>query len=130
MQADEDIGKVAQATPLVVSKALELFLADLLEAAAGEAQSKGAKKVAVHHIKRAILTQPNFDFLKDLVEGIPDPVDSMPVEAKPRRKRSNKTEDDSIEGETGQPANDGPMAGTSSLSFQEEEDDEEEDYDD
>ena len=31
MQADEDVGKVAQTAPVVVSKAVELFLLDVLK---------------------------------------------------------------------------------------------------
>lgn len=50
MQADEDIGKVAQATPVVISKALELFLADIVNATAFQTRKRGAKKVTAYHL--------------------------------------------------------------------------------
>jgi hypothetical protein len=68
IQADEDVGKVAQATPiavcalcsilctlsaklnLITAKAVELFIAELTQAAAGEARTAGSKKLAVHHM--------------------------------------------------------------------------------
>ena len=42
--------------------------------------------------KRTVLTTPTFDFLKDLVEGIPDPVESNNAtdEAVPKTKRKSK----------------------------------------
>jgi histone H3/H4 len=67
MQSDEDIGKVAQATPVVVGRALEFFLASLVQAAAEEAKSAGIKRVTAQHVKNAIKTNDSFDFLVDSV---------------------------------------------------------------
>ncbi|WAR57861.1 hypothetical protein PtB15_5B91 [Puccinia triticina] len=50
MQADEDVGKVAQATPLLVSKAVEMFMQSLVEAAVEEAQRRGSRKVQAYHL--------------------------------------------------------------------------------
>ena len=72
MQADEDIGKVAQATPVVVckylilsdlvlknfansffsssAKALELFMHSLIMSAAENARSNGTRRVAIPHL--------------------------------------------------------------------------------
>ncbi|WAQ84521.1 hypothetical protein PtA15_5A91 [Puccinia triticina] len=74
MQADEDVGKVAQATPLLVSKAVEMFMQSLVEAAVEEAQRRGSRKVQAYHLKQAINVTPAFDFLKDIVAKIADPV--------------------------------------------------------
>ncbi|PWN20380.1 histone-fold-containing protein, partial [Microstroma glucosiphilum] len=74
MQADEDIGKVAQATPVVISKALELFLVDLVKSTAAETRSSGARKVTAYHLKRAVHTRDTLDFLKMIVDKVPDPV--------------------------------------------------------
>ncbi|KAF5369269.1 hypothetical protein D9758_002787 [Tetrapyrgos nigripes] len=73
MQKDEDVGKVAQATPIVISKALELFLATLVEKSAKVTTDRGSKKVEAYHLKHAVETTEMFDFLKEIVEGVPDP---------------------------------------------------------
>ncbi|KAG2052370.1 histone-fold-containing protein, partial [Suillus hirtellus] len=73
MQKDEEVGKVAQATPVVISKALELFLAMIVEEAAKVTIERGAKKVEAYHLKHAIETTEMLDFLKEIVESVPDP---------------------------------------------------------
>ncbi|PLW23590.1 hypothetical protein PCASD_11393 [Puccinia coronata f. sp. avenae] len=100
MQADEDVGKVAQATPLLVSKAVELFMQSLVEAAVLEAERRGSRKVQAYHLKQAIQITPAFDFLKDIVAKIPDPLHGGAEEQESStdpRKRSagkHKEEDD------------------------------------
>ncbi|KAK4561783.1 hypothetical protein LTR86_004462 [Recurvomyces mirabilis] len=99
MQADEDIGKVAQVTPHVVSRALELFMIRLITASAqqasGGAGGKGPKKIQAQHMKRAIQGNENFDFLNEIAVKVPDAptktskkqeVDSDTEDAKPRKK--------------------------------------------
>lgn len=54
MRLDEDVGKVAQAAPVLISKALELFLASLVEFTVKETKSKSAKRVTAQHLKVAI----------------------------------------------------------------------------
>jgi histone H3/H4 len=72
MQADEDVGKVAQATPTAVSKALELFIISLVTKGAGEARGKGSKKVTASHLKAALTKEPQMDFLSEICEKISD----------------------------------------------------------
>ncbi|KIP05061.1 hypothetical protein PHLGIDRAFT_31056 [Phlebiopsis gigantea 11061_1 CR5-6] len=73
MQKDEEVGKVAQATPVVISKALEMFLATIVEEAARVTTDRGAKKVEAYHLKHAVETVETLDFLKEIVEAVPDP---------------------------------------------------------
>ncbi|KAI0259193.1 histone-fold-containing protein, partial [Gloeopeniophorella convolvens] len=73
MQKDEEVGKVAQATPIVISKALELFLQLVVDEASRVTTARGSKKVEAYHLKHAIETTEMLDFLKELVEGVPDP---------------------------------------------------------
>lgn len=73
MQTEDDIGKVATASPVVMAKATELFLREMVEAIEKEARAKSTKKVSMHHVKRAVENTTSLDFLKDLVEAIPDP---------------------------------------------------------
>ncbi|VDB84610.1 unnamed protein product [Peniophora sp. CBMAI 1063] len=92
MQKDEDVGKVAQATPVVISKALELFLQMVVSESAKVTQSRGSKKIEAYHLKHAIETTDMLDFLKDLVENVPDPSAGGTVsldgeDGKPKRGR-------------------------------------------
>ncbi|KAH9840805.1 histone-fold-containing protein [Rhodofomes roseus] len=73
MQKDEEVGKVAQATPIVISKALELFLAMIIEEASNVTTERGAKRVEAYHLKHAVETVDVLDFLKEIVEAVPDP---------------------------------------------------------
>jgi histone H3/H4 len=68
MQADEEVGKVAQVTPVAVSKALELFMIALVSGAAEKAKEKGGKRVTAQHLKQVVLSSPEqFDFLQEIV---------------------------------------------------------------
>jgi len=55
MQIDEDIGKVAQATPVLISNALDAACA------------RNGKRLFVAHLEATILATDQFDFLKDVV---------------------------------------------------------------
>ena len=85
MQADEDIGKVAQVTPTVVSRALELFMIKLISNSAHQARggrstssadtagiSKGPRRVLAQHLKKAVMSDDTFDFLHEIVNKVPD----------------------------------------------------------
>nr|GME04119.1 dr1-associated corepressor-like isoform X2 [Ipomoea batatas]GME04278.1 dr1-associated corepressor-like isoform X2 [Ipomoea batatas] len=72
MQADEDIGKIANAVPLLVSKALELFLQDLCDRTYDVTLKRGAKTLNSYHLKQCVQTCNVFDFLKDVVSKVPD----------------------------------------------------------
>ncbi|KAJ7471864.1 histone-fold-containing protein [Mycena latifolia] len=73
MQKDEEVGKVAQATPIVISKALELFLGLIIDEASKVTLDRGSKKVEAYHLKHAVDTTEMLDFLKEIVEAVPDP---------------------------------------------------------
>ncbi|GAM90318.1 hypothetical protein ANO11243_083610 [Dothideomycetidae sp. 11243] len=72
MQADEDVGKVAQVTPVVMSKALELFMIRLITASADIAKSKNSKRVQTTHMKQAVMADDQFDNLREIVGKVPD----------------------------------------------------------
>ncbi|KAF7795922.1 hypothetical protein EIP86_007089 [Pleurotus ostreatoroseus] len=73
MQKDEEVGKVAQATPVVISKALELFLGVIVDEASKVTLERGSKKVEAYHLKHAVETVETLDFLKEIVAAVPDP---------------------------------------------------------
>ncbi|KAJ5856638.1 uncharacterized protein N7529_010582 [Penicillium soppii] len=72
MQADEDVGKVAQVTPIAVSKALELFMISLVTKAAQEAKDRNSKRVTASHLKQAVAKDEVLDFLADIISKVPD----------------------------------------------------------
>ncbi|XP_043484781.1 dr1-associated corepressor [Leptopilina heterotoma] len=72
MQTDEEVGKVAQAVPVIISRTLELFVHSLLTKTMQVTNSKNAKTLSPSHMKQCILSESRFDFLKDLVKGLPD----------------------------------------------------------
>ncbi|BGP21240.1 histone-like transcription factor [Rhodotorula toruloides] len=89
IQADEDVGKVAQATPIVVSKAIELFLASLVESCVKDAEERGSKKLTPYGLKRTVTNNAMFDFCSDIVESIPDPLEGEDEEGgKKKRKKA------------------------------------------
>jgi len=100
MQKDEEVGKVAQATPIVISKALELFLTMIIDEASKVTLERGSKKVEAYHLKHAVETTEMLDFLKEIVQAVPDPsaggtidFESELAEAKKKRARGKKNGD-------------------------------------
>ncbi|KAH9895839.1 hypothetical protein C8Q73DRAFT_453969 [Cubamyces lactineus] len=127
MQKDEEVGKVAQATPVVIcafqpllgsqtadrpsmftsvlrtcsrsiAKALELFLAMIVEEASNVTVDRGSKRVEAYHLKHAIETVDMLDFLKEIVEAVPDPsaggtIDIEAENAEARGKKRGKGKD-------------------------------------
>lgn len=68
MQSDEDVGKVAQATPVVVAKALELFMVHIVEAACKQASDQQVKRVNMQHLYNAVMEEEKFDFIRETIE--------------------------------------------------------------
>jgi hypothetical protein len=67
MQADEEVGKVAQQTPIAVGKALELFMVQLVSKSADVAKDKGSKRVTASMLKQVVETDEQWDFLREIV---------------------------------------------------------------
>lgn len=67
MQADEEVGKVAQQTPIAVGKALELFMISMVSKSADLAKEKGQKRVTAQMLKQVAETDEQFDFLHEIV---------------------------------------------------------------
>lgn len=72
MQADEEVGKIAQAVPVIISRTLELFVESLLTKSSHITNSRNAKTLSPSHLKQCIMSESRFDFLKDLVKLVPD----------------------------------------------------------
>ncbi|XP_062618256.1 dr1-associated corepressor-like [Saccostrea cucullata] len=72
MQTDEDVGKVAAAVPVLISRALEKFIETLIMKTSETTKTRNAKTLTTSHIKQTIYQEKKFDFLKDLVANVPD----------------------------------------------------------
>jgi len=97
MQADEEIGKVSQVTPIAVSKALELFMINLVEGAAEKARARGGKKVGGRELKEVVMgRKEKWDFLEGIVGRVKDGPEGG--EAK-RKKEKGAKEENSEESE-------------------------------
>ncbi|KAL2138166.1 hypothetical protein VTI28DRAFT_7365 [Corynascus sepedonium] len=67
MQADEEVGKVAQQTPIAVGKALELFMVALVTKSAEVARQRNSKRVSAQMLKQVVESDDQWDFLRDIV---------------------------------------------------------------
>lgn len=70
MQADEEVGKVAQQTPIAVGKALELFMIQLVTKSAEVAREKNSKRVTPAMLKAVVEADDQWDFLRDIVSKV------------------------------------------------------------
>ncbi|XP_031729026.1 dr1-associated corepressor [Anarrhichthys ocellatus] len=68
MQKDAEVGRIAVAVPVIISRALEMFLKSLLTKTCLITQSKRSAVVSVAHMKQCIEFEKLFHFLRDLVE--------------------------------------------------------------
>ncbi|KAL9702774.1 hypothetical protein quinque_006292 [Culex quinquefasciatus] len=76
MQTDEEVGKVAQAVPVIIyilCKSFRLlFVESLLTKTLRITNARNAKTLSPSHMKQCIISESRFDFLRDLVKNIPD----------------------------------------------------------
>ncbi|SCU85787.1 LANO_0C05358g1_1 [Lachancea nothofagi CBS 11611] len=69
MQTDEDIGKVSQATPVITGRSLEFFIAMLVNRSGHVAKEMGCRRISGDVMKKTIMTDEKFDFLRELICG-------------------------------------------------------------
>jgi histone H3/H4 len=87
MQADEEVGKVAQVTPVAVNKALELFMIALVGRAAEKAREKGGKRVTAQHLKMVVEGDEQFDFLGEIVGRVAEVTEGAGGEGRKRKEK-------------------------------------------
>ncbi|KAF8054758.1 nctA [Scenedesmus sp. PABB004] len=99
MQTDDDVGKIAQATPVMIARAMELFLQRLCTSASEVAAGRKAKTLTTSHLKAYVIGDELMDFLADTVAKAPDlPAEGEPEAPKPKRQRSETKPRASAEG--------------------------------
>lgn len=62
----QEVGKVAKAAPVLISKCLELLINDLVKSASKICKSKNAATVNVNHLREAVAKEKTFDFLQEV----------------------------------------------------------------
>ncbi|XP_050426500.1 uncharacterized protein LOC126836874 [Adelges cooleyi] len=72
MRIDDDIGKVALPVPVMISRAVELFVSSLLTKAGNITTQRNAKTLTLTHLKQCIYADSRLEFLRELVKNIPD----------------------------------------------------------
>ena len=92
MQADEEVGKVAQQTPIAVGKALEMFMVQLVTKSAECAKEKGSKRVTAPMLKQVVETDEQWDFLRDIVGKVEHEKEG----SKSKAKAESESEDESF----------------------------------
>ncbi|XP_077945414.1 dr1-associated corepressor isoform X3 [Gasterosteus aculeatus] len=86
MQKDPEVGRIATAVPVIISRAVEMFLKSLLTEVCAITRSKRSAAVSVAHMgddervyvvfprrKQCVESEKLFHFLKELVERSPCP---------------------------------------------------------
>ncbi|XP_028995656.1 dr1-associated corepressor [Betta splendens] len=68
MQKDREVGRIAIAVPVIISRALEMFLKSLLTKTCAITQSKLSTVMSLAHMQQCIESEKLFHFLKELVE--------------------------------------------------------------
>ncbi|KAJ8290361.1 hypothetical protein GJAV_G00011880 [Gymnothorax javanicus] len=68
MQQDTEVGRIAAAVPVIISRALEMFLKSFLIMTSQITQSKHSRVMSMAHMKQCIESEKLFDFLRDLAE--------------------------------------------------------------
>eukprot|EP00729_Bicosta_minor_P005346 gene5346-2284_t len=84
LQVDEDMGKVASGAPVVISRALEMFISALTKQSCEVAEKAGSRTLSAGHLKMCIEGNPQFDYLKTFVADVPLP---SAEEKAPKAKR-------------------------------------------
>ncbi|TQV91407.1 Histone-fold domain-containing protein [Cordyceps javanica] len=92
MQADEEVGKVAQQTPIAVGKALELFMIQLVTKSAEVAKDKGSKRVTASMLKHVVESDEQWDFLRDIVSRVENEKEGPKKEPKPKAESDTDEE--------------------------------------
>uniref|UniRef100_A0A1B6I3Z1 Transcription factor CBF/NF-Y/archaeal histone domain-containing protein n=1 Tax=Homalodisca liturata TaxID=320908 RepID=A0A1B6I3Z1_9HEMI len=65
MQMNEDVGKTTTTVPVILSRAIELFLGEILEKTVGVAEDQGAAKIQLSHFHEVVEKNPSlYEFLK------------------------------------------------------------------
>lgn len=78
MQADDEVGKIATVTPMLVAKALECMMELVISEASHVAIERRSRTVQPLHLKSSVMRNDSCDFLRHVFDGIEGSLDTMP----------------------------------------------------
>ncbi|KAK3332511.1 hypothetical protein B0T19DRAFT_105137 [Cercophora scortea] len=94
MQADEEVGKVAQQTPIAVGKALEMFMVNLVTKSADVAREKNSKRVSAQMLKQVVESDDQWDFLREIVSRVEN--EEKAAKSGGRAKAESESEEEEV----------------------------------
>lgn len=97
MQADEEVGKVAQQTPIAVGKALELFMVQMVTKSADLAREKNSKRVSAQMLKQVVEADEQWDFLREIVSRVETTEEKKGGPSKSKSAAETESEDEAPE---------------------------------
>ncbi|KAK4639007.1 hypothetical protein QC761_702460 [Podospora bellae-mahoneyi] len=97
MQADEEVGKVAQQTPIAVGKALELFMVQMVTKSADLAREKNSKRVSAQMLKQVVEADEQWDFLREIVSRVETTEEKKGGPSKSKSAAETESEDETPE---------------------------------
>ncbi|KAH9884464.1 hypothetical protein F4778DRAFT_560777 [Xylariomycetidae sp. FL2044] len=96
MQADEEVGKVAQQTPIAVGKALELFMVQLVTRSAEVARERNSKRITAAMLKQTVESTTEWDFLQDIVAKVAEEKEGTKSSGKARAESDSDVPDEPV----------------------------------
>ncbi|KAK0645907.1 hypothetical protein B0T16DRAFT_457892 [Cercophora newfieldiana] len=96
MQADEEVGKVAQQTPIAVGKALEMFMVNLVTKSADVAREKNSKRVSAQMLKQVVESDDQWDFLRDIVSRVENEEKAAAAGSSAGKKRAESESEEEV----------------------------------
>ncbi|CAN8075103.1 unnamed protein product [Agarophyton chilense] len=91
MQSDDDVGKIATVTPVLVAKALECMMENVLHEAADIAHSRHSNTILPQHLKACVMRNESFDFLRHVFKRVETPQEGASDPPIRRRRRTRHT---------------------------------------
>lgn len=89
MQADEEVGKIATVTPVLVAKALECMMDLVVTEASQVAIDRGSRTVTPLHLKACVMRNDSFDFLRHVFDNVKGELSDQPARSVQRPSASS-----------------------------------------
>lgn len=91
MQSDEEVGKIATVTPMLVAKALECMMELVVTEGAQVAIDRRCRTVTPLHLKSCVMRNDNFDFLRHVFDSIDGTLEPIPSREEPQQEQPQPT---------------------------------------
>lgn len=99
MQADEEVGKLSSAVPVLMSHAVEFFIEELVGGGGATARARGARTVSASHLRHVVESDACFDFVREHFADVAPlsaasaPGDARATRATREQRRASKADE-------------------------------------